>query len=93
MSDPVALETLLQPYVEPYFEMLEKVWNERTSEMASQIVVGMYPTALAGPALLARTEQWLATTDAEPALRRLVVESRDGVARAVAAHERDRATP
>ncbi|MBI4939590.1 MAG: aminopeptidase N [Actinobacteria bacterium] len=83
---------LLEPYVERYFAALEPVWAERTSEMASQIVVGLYPTVLAGPALLERTEAWLATTQAEPALRRLVVEARDGVSRAVAAHERDRAT-
>ncbi|WP_088282220.1 aminopeptidase N [Kineosporia sp. A_224] len=83
--------TLLEPYVERYFAALEPVWAERTSEMASQIVVGLYPTVLAGPALLERTEAWLATTQAEPALRRLVVEARDGVTRAVAAHERDRA--
>ncbi|WP_088318119.1 aminopeptidase N [Kineosporia sp. R_H_3] len=83
--------TLLEPYVERYFAALEPVWAERTSEMATQIVVGLYPTVLAGPALLERTEAWLATTQAEPALRRLVVEARDGVARAVAAHERDRA--
>lgn len=82
---------LLEPYVEPYFEALERIWKERTNEMASQIVVGLYPTLLAGPDLLGRTERWLAGSDAEPALRRLVVEARDGVVRAVAAHERDRA--
>jgi len=83
--------TLLEPYVGPYFDTLERVWKERTSEMATQIVVGLYPTVLAGPDLLRRTEEWLAVPDREPSLRRLVVESRDGVARALAAHERDRA--
>ncbi|MFN0281999.1 MAG: aminopeptidase N [Kineosporiaceae bacterium] len=83
--------TLLEPYVGPYFDALERVWKERTSEMATQIVVGLYPTVLAGPDLLRRTEEWLAVPDREPSLRRLVVESRDGVARALAAHERDRA--
>jgi aminopeptidase N len=82
---------LLEPYVAPYFDALTRVWKERTSEMATQIVVGLYPTLLASPALLARTEEWLAAGDTEPALRRLVLESRDGVTRALAAHERDRA--
>jgi aminopeptidase N len=87
VSDPA----LLAPYVQRYFDALEPVWKERTSEMASQIVVGMYPTALAGPELLATTDGWLAGTDHEPALRRLVVEARDGVARALKAQDRDRA--
>jgi aminopeptidase N len=83
-------QTLLEPYVEPYFEALVPVWQTRTNEMASQIVIGLYPTQLASPALLERTERWLATP-AEPALRRLVVEGRDGVARALRAQARDAA--
>ena len=75
--------TLLEPFVERYFEALVPVWQERTNEMASQIVAGLYPTLLAGPALLEHTDRWLASTDAEPALRRLVVEARDGVVRAL----------
>jgi aminopeptidase N len=80
---------LLEPFVERYFEALVPVWRERTNEMASQIVAGLYPSLLAGPALLERTDRWLAETEAEPALRRLVVEARDGVVRAMRAQERD----
>ena len=85
---------LLTPYVEPYFAALEQVWADRTNEMAQNIVVGLYPTLLAGTGidLLTRTDAWLAELgDRTPALRRLVVEERDGVRRALAAQERDRA--
>jgi aminopeptidase N len=81
---------LLRPYVEPYFAALVPVWQTRTNEMATQIAVGLYPTQLASPELLERTERWLADP-AEPALRRLVVEGRDGVARALRAQARDAA--
>ncbi len=84
---------LLEPYVEPYFAALESIWAGRTNEMAQNIVVGLYPTMLAGagPDLLARTDAWLAELgERTPALRRLVVEERDGVRRALAAQERDR---
>src|SRR5665811_1849403 len=37
---------LLEPFVEPYFEALERVWTSRTNEMAQNIVVGLYPTLL-----------------------------------------------
>ncbi len=85
---------LLAPFVEPYFAALEQVWSSRTNEMAQNIVVGLYPTLLTGidPDLLARTDAWLeGLGDRAPALRRLVVENRDGVRRALAAQARDRA--
>jgi aminopeptidase N len=81
---------LLEPYVEPYFAALVPVWQSRTNEMATQITVGLFPTQLASPELLERTERWLAEP-AEPALKRLVVEGRDGVARALRAQSRDAA--
>ena len=82
-------EELLRDYVEPYFGSLTKVWATRTNETAQSIAVGLYPTLLASRELLDRTDAWLASTDAMPALRRLVIESRDGVARALRAQERD----
>ncbi|WP_432573537.1 aminopeptidase N [Kineococcus sp. SYSU DK005] len=83
-------QELLRPFVEPYFEALRTVWSERTNEMAQQVVTGLYPLLLADAELLERTDRWLAGAhDAPPALRRLVLENRDGVARALRAQERD----
>lgn len=85
---------LLRPYVAPYFDGLERVWAERTNEMAQNIVTGLYPTELADDETVdvaAATDAWLAAhPDAAPALRRLVVESRDGVRRTLAAQAADR---
>jgi len=87
--------SLLAPYVEPYFAALARIWTSRTSEMAQNLVVGLYPTMVLnepGVDLLARTDAWLAESGENiPALRRLVVEARDRVRRALAAQERDRA--
>ncbi|WP_129338493.1 aminopeptidase N [Cellulomonas endophytica] len=86
---------LLVPWVEPYFAALETVWAERTNEMAQNVVVGLYPSALAGSDavdVLGLTDAWLSDhPDAAPALRRLVAEARDGVRRALAAQSADRA--
>ena len=83
-------DDLLRPFVEPYFAALRGVWAERTNEMAQQIVTGLYPLELADSALVERTDRWLEEEpDAPPALRRLVLENRDGVARALRAQERD----
>nr|WP_231126588.1 aminopeptidase N [Motilibacter aurantiacus] len=84
-------EDLLRPFVEPYFDAIEHVWATRTNETAQNIVLGLYPTLLADEELLARTDAWLEQASAAPpALRRLVLESRDGVARALRAQARDR---
>jgi len=82
---------LLQPFVEPYFAAVRDVWSSRTNEIAQQIVVGLYPTLLATAGTLARTDEWLAQAGDDPAaLRRLILENRDGVRRALAAQEHDR---
>ncbi|MGY4645921.1 aminopeptidase N [Cellulomonas sp. URHB0016] len=88
---------LLVPFVEPYFAALERVWSDKTNEMAQNIVVGLYPTDLADDDrvdVLGATDAWLEEhPDAAPALRRLVGESRDGVRRALLAQEADRRRP
>ena len=82
---------LLAPFVEPYFAAIEDVWRSRTNEIAQQVVTGLAPVAQASPALLERYDAWLAQAPADlPALRRLVFEGRDAVARALRAQERDR---
>ncbi len=86
-------EQLLAPYVERYFDVIASVWASRTNETAQSIVVGFYPTLLASRELLERSDAWLATAEVMPALRRLVVESRDGVARALRAQDRDARSP
>jgi aminopeptidase N len=81
---------LLRPYVVPYFESLTRVWDERTNETAQNVVIGLFPTLLAEQSTVDAADRWLAAHgDAAPALRRLVGESRDGVARALRAQARD----
>ncbi|ACQ80875.1 aminopeptidase N [Beutenbergia cavernae DSM 12333] len=90
--------SLLVPYVEGYFASLERIWAERTNEMAQNIVTGLYPSLLAdidsshGVDVLAVTDTWLDQLgERTPALRRLVVEAEDGVRRALRVQAADRA--
>ncbi len=88
---------LLAPYTERYFAAVKQVWETRSHEMAQQVVVGLYPSHQVSQATLDATDAWLASADPAPALRRLVVESRAGVERALKAQrggrERGRVTP
>ncbi len=80
---------VLRPYVERYFAQVGEVWESRTTEMATNIVIGLYPTMFVGPDVVERTEAYLAQHDPAPALRRLLTEGRDGVQRAMRCRVRD----
>ncbi|WP_207344782.1 aminopeptidase N [Arthrobacter sp. E3] len=83
--------SLLEPYVEKYFAAILGVWEEKSYETSSTIITGLYPSQLVSTATVEATDKFLATLGAEfPALRRLLVESRDGVVRALAAQAADR---
>ena len=75
---------LLTGYAEPYFEALDRIWAERTIENASTIVEDAFPRLLVDERTLALADAWLAGEHA-PALRRLVLEQRDDLARALRA--------
>ncbi|MDK0519481.1 aminopeptidase N [Streptomyces sp. ML-6] len=81
---------LLAPYTDKYFEAIERVWAERSIQIGVIVVKGLFPALQDDPATLAATDAWLAAhEDAAPALRRLVLESRDDLARALRAQECD----
>jgi aminopeptidase N len=90
----IAPRDLLEPYIEPYFECLERVWAERSIEIAGRIVRGLYPGAqdlaagmepITHPVLV-KTDQWLHEhTDAPRALRRIIIEQRSHLLRALTA--------
>ena len=80
---------LLTPYVERYFGSVAQVWADRTAEIAQNVAVGLYPTLLVSPAVVEQTDAFLARDDVPSSLRRLVLESRDGVLRALAARACD----
>ncbi len=81
---------LLRPYVDRYFAVVDDVWQRRTAEMAQNVVVGLYPALLVEQEVVDRTDAFLAG-ESPPALRRLLLEGRDGVVRALRAREQDRA--
>ena len=83
---------LLAPYAPKYFAAIERVWAERSIEIGMAIVSGLFPNLQAAPETLAAADAWLeGHPAAAPALRRLVAEARDDLARALSAQECDAA--
>ncbi len=82
---------LTAPYVARYFAVVDEIWANRDSELAQEFAEAAYPALQVSQATLDATDAWLALPDRPAPLRRLVAEGRDGVARALAARERDAA--
>ncbi|NMO37761.1 aminopeptidase N [Streptomyces sp. GMY01] len=83
---------LLAPYAEKYFAAIGRVWRERSIQIGMDVVRGLFPALQDSPETLAATDAWLtAHEDAPPALRRLVLEARDDLARALRGQECDAA--
>ncbi|GAA2227872.1 aminopeptidase N [Streptomyces amakusaensis] len=83
---------LLAPYSERYFAAVKGVWESRSTEMAQQIAVGLYPALQVSRETLAATDAWLESEQPSAALRRLISESRSGVERALKARAADEAS-
>ncbi len=82
--------SLLEPYVEKYFDAVPGIVASRTHALAQQIVVGLYPSQLTTQATVDRTDEFIAALPEESAaLRRMMLENRDAVARALRARKAD----
>jgi aminopeptidase N len=80
---------LLAPYVEKYFAAVEEIYRDRSAEMAQDIISGLYPYFATTQATVDRTDAYLREQGPGPALRRMLLEARDSLARALRAQERD----
>ncbi|MER6046583.1 aminopeptidase N [Streptomyces sp. NPDC001793] len=80
---------LLRPYVDRYFAALATLWDERGGDLARGLVDALFPRALVEEATLEATDAYLATHHPVPALRRLLLEAREDVARALDAQRHD----
>jgi aminopeptidase N len=80
---PASQQELVAPYAGRYFEVIERVWQERSIQIGMDVVRGLFP-ALQGQEALELADGWLEShRDAAPALRRLVLEARDDLVRAL----------
>ncbi|MFF0199438.1 aminopeptidase N [Streptomyces sp. NPDC005017] len=79
---PASQRELTAPYAAKYFAVIERIWAERSIQIGMDVVKGLFPSLQDTPETLAATDAWLSEhEDAPPALRRLVLEARDDLAR------------
>ncbi|MGI5207786.1 aminopeptidase N [Spirillospora sp. CA-108201] len=83
---------LLVPYLDRYFAEVGRVWKEWTSDMSQTFAEVAYPFLVIEQSTVDRTDAYIAENDPPAALRRLLSEGRDGVARALRARAKDAAS-
>ncbi|MBO1333997.1 aminopeptidase N [Streptomyces sp. VRA16 Mangrove soil] len=84
---------LTAPYAEKYFAAIERVWDERSIQIGMDVVRGLFPSLQDSQGTLDATDAWLDSHEkAAPALRRLVLEARDDLARGLRAQACDGAS-
>jgi aminopeptidase N len=81
---------IVEPYVERYFVDLPSVWPTKGEDLAEDIGMLMYPIQFVSPALLERTDQFLADNpQLTSGAKRLTRENRDAAVRALKCRAKD----
>jgi aminopeptidase N len=86
--DTAGQQEVLAPYLERYLATADTIWDERGVQLASTLLEYMFPRVLTHQETLDRVDEWLASTPANPAAKKYVLEARDDVARARRAQQR-----
>jgi aminopeptidase N len=89
-TDPDHAE-LLEPYAHRYFDEVGRAWSDWSADMAQWFAANAYPAAVITPEAIAAADEYIARSDPPPPLRRLLMEGRDEVARALRCQQRDAA--
>jgi aminopeptidase N len=85
-------EEVLAPFADRFFGVLDQIWAERSLEWAIEFTTNTFPHVSASPQLLERVDEEL-DRDLPRPLRRVLLEQRDTLVRALAARERDARGP
>jgi aminopeptidase N len=81
-------DDLLAPYAAKFYDALAGMWRDGVSDMAQFFTEVGYPDTVSQDTIDA-TDAYIAAADPMPALRRLLLERRDDVARALRCQQRD----
>jgi len=82
-------EDLLRSYVDPYFSALRGFWDERPREEALSLANGLFPSTVVEPATVTATDAALHDSSLPGPLRRILLEGKDSLARALRARAAD----
>jgi aminopeptidase N len=76
-------EKLLRPYAKKFFEVLDDTWETREQEIAQAFTTYLYPHFAIEQTTVKLTDAYLDSSSPNPSLRRILLEGRDGILRAL----------
>ena len=76
-------DALLEPYVDRYVAEVIDLWERNSAQLAGSLAQHLLPSTLVRPDVVARLDALLGCDELPVGLRRVVLESRDDLARAV----------
>ncbi|MGH3432101.1 MAG: ERAP1-like C-terminal domain-containing protein, partial [Thermocrispum sp.] len=82
-------DEVLLPYADRYLELAGGVWETKGTQLATTILTFLFPRGIPTREVADKVDAWPASTDANPAARRLVSEGRADLERALRGQERD----
>src|SRR5438132_524515 len=83
---------LLEPYRARYFGELPNIWKDRDIEVGLAFARMMYPTVLVGDETVRATDRYLAGANVPGPIRRLLLEAKDNMERAMRGRALDAST-
>ena len=84
-------EEVLKNFVDKYFDSVSSLWNARTHEIGQSLVTGLFPSTNINIDVVKKCDEFLEKNkDLAAGARRIVIEQRDSLARALKAQESDK---
>jgi len=84
-------EEVLKNFVDKYFDSVSSLWNARTHEIGQSLVTGLFPSTNINMDVVKKCDEFLEENkDLAVGARRIVIEQRDSLARALKAQDADK---
>jgi aminopeptidase N len=81
---------IMKNFVDKYFDSVATLWNSRTHEIGQSLVTGLFPSSNITKEVIEKSDKFLAESkDLAVGARRIIIEQRDALARALRAQEVD----
>jgi aminopeptidase N len=80
----------MKNFIDKYFDSVATLWNSRTHEIGQSLVTGLFPSSNITQEVIEKSDKFLAENkDLAVGARRIIIEQRDALARALRAQEVD----
>jgi aminopeptidase N len=82
---------IMKNFIDKYFESVETLWNSRTHEIGQSLVTGLFPSSNITQEVIDKSDKFLENNkNLAVGARRIIIEQRDAIARALRAQAADK---